>query len=77
MVTSITPLGLSGQCRDRAATEFTLQAWPGGAVGLGRVSQDRAPVHIGGQVGDWLAGAYAAAMTPASRARALRDGRAT
>ena len=75
VVTAITPFGLEGPWRDRPATEFTLQAWSGGAVGLGRGSQDRAPVHIGGQVGDWLAGAYAAAITLASRMRALRDGR--
>ncbi|CAJ1508972.1 CaiB/BaiF CoA-transferase family protein [[Mycobacterium] holstebronense] len=75
VVTAITPFGLDGPWRDRPATEFTLQAWSGGAVGLGRGSQDRAPVHVGGQAGEWLAGAYAAAMTLASRVRALRDGR--
>ena len=32
-VTSITPFGLEGPWRDRAATEFTLQAWSGGIVG--------------------------------------------
>ena len=46
---------------DRPATEFTLQAWSGGIVGLGRGSADRAPVFVGGQVGDYLAGAYASA----------------
>ena len=70
----ITPFGLDGPWHDRPATEFTLQAWSGGAIGIGRGSQDRAPVHVGGQVGDWVAGAYAAAMTLAFRARALRDG---
>ena len=74
IVTAITPFGLEGPWRDRPATEFTLQAWSGGAIGIGRGTQDRAPVHVGGQVGDWLAGAYAAAMTMAFRARALRDG---
>jgi crotonobetainyl-CoA:carnitine CoA-transferase CaiB-like acyl-CoA transferase len=65
-VTSITPFGLKGPWRDRAATEFTLQAWSGGIVGLGRGSQDRAPVSIGGQVGEYLAGGYASAATLAS-----------
>lgn len=74
VVTAITPFGLNGPWHDRAATEFTLQAWSGGAIGIGRGSQDRAPVSIGGQVGDWLVGAYAAAMTLAFRARAQRDG---
>lgn len=74
IVTAITPFGLDGPWHDRPATEFTLQAWSGGAIGIGRGSQDRAPVHVGGQVGDWVTGAYAAAMTLAFRARALRDG---
>lgn len=74
IVTTITPFGLDGPWSGRAATEFTLQAWSGGAIGIGRGVQDRAPVSIGGQVGDWLAGAYAAAMTLAFRARAIRDG---
>jgi crotonobetainyl-CoA:carnitine CoA-transferase CaiB-like acyl-CoA transferase len=68
VVTALTPFGLEGPWKDRAATEFTLQAWSGGAMGLGRGSQDRAPVHVGGQVGEWLAGAYASAMTLAARA---------
>ncbi|OBC01012.1 CoA-transferase [Mycobacterium sp. 852013-50091_SCH5140682] len=74
IVTTITAFGLDGPWCDRAATEFTLQAWSGGAIGIGRGSQDRPPVTIGGQVGDWVTGAYAAAMTLALRARALRDG---
>jgi crotonobetainyl-CoA:carnitine CoA-transferase CaiB-like acyl-CoA transferase len=74
IVTAITPFGLDGPWHDRPATEFTLQAWSGGVIGIGRGSQDRAPVYVGGQVGDWVAGAYAAAMTLAFRACALRDG---
>ena len=68
-VTSITSFGLEGPWRDRPATEFTLQAWSGGIVGLGRGSPDRAPVFVGGQVGEYLAGAYASAATLASRLR--------
>lgn len=74
IVTAITPFGLDGPWHQNAATEFTLQAWSGGAIGIGRGSQDRAPVTVGGQVGDWVSGAYAAAMTQAFRVRALRDG---
>jgi crotonobetainyl-CoA:carnitine CoA-transferase CaiB-like acyl-CoA transferase len=66
-VTSLTPFGLDGPWKDRPATEFTLQAWSGGIVGLGRGSADRAPVHVGGQVGEYLAGAYASALTLATR----------
>ncbi|OOK70596.1 coA-transferase III family protein [Mycobacterium kansasii] len=39
VVTSITPFGLEGPWRDCPATEFTLQAWSGGIVGLGRASR--------------------------------------
>ncbi|MGW0162799.1 CoA transferase [Mycobacterium sp. NPDC003323] len=74
IITAITPFGLDGPWHDRAATEFTLQAWSGGAIGIGRGCQDRAPVHVGGRIGDWVTGAYAAAMTQAFRVRALRDG---
>ena len=65
-VTAITAFGLDGPWNDKAATEFTLQAWSGGIVGLGRGAPDRAPVYVGGQVGDYLAGAYASAATMAS-----------
>jgi crotonobetainyl-CoA:carnitine CoA-transferase CaiB-like acyl-CoA transferase len=68
-VTAITPFGLDGPWHDRPATEFTLQAWSGGIVGLGRGSADRPPVYVGGQVGEYLAGAYASAATMASRMR--------
>ena len=40
-----------------AATEFTLQAWSGAISGLARGRPDRAPVFVGGQIGEWLAGA--------------------
>ena len=69
VVTSITPFGREGPWRDRAATEFTLQAWSGGIIGLGRGDPDRAPVFVGGQVGEWLAGAYAAVGTMIARRR--------
>lgn len=60
-VTAITPFGLTGPWADRPATEFTVQAWSGGIVGLGRGAQDRAPIFVAGQIGEWLAGAFAAA----------------
>jgi crotonobetainyl-CoA:carnitine CoA-transferase CaiB-like acyl-CoA transferase len=74
IVTSITPFGLEGPWRDRPATEFTLQAWSGGILGLGRGSPDRAPTFVGGQVGEYLAGAYASAATLASRLRQIECG---
>jgi crotonobetainyl-CoA:carnitine CoA-transferase CaiB-like acyl-CoA transferase len=62
-VTAITPFGLDGPWRDRPATEFTLQAWSGGIIGIGRGAPNRPPVFVGGQVGEWVAGAYASAAT--------------
>ncbi|MGH3557668.1 MAG: CoA transferase, partial [Mycobacterium sp.] len=73
-VTCITPFGLEGPWHDRPATEFTLQAWSGGIVGLGRGSPDRAPVFVGGQIGEYLAGAYASAATLTSRLRQINSG---
>lgn len=73
-VTSITPFGLEGPWHDRPATEFTLQAWSGAIIGLGRGLADRAPVFVGGQVGEYLAGAYASVATLASRHRRISDG---
>ena len=68
-MTTITPFGLEGPWSGRPATELTLQAWSGAVVGLGRGAPDRAPVHVGGQIGEWLTGVYAAIGTMASRAR--------
>jgi crotonobetainyl-CoA:carnitine CoA-transferase CaiB-like acyl-CoA transferase len=74
IVAAITPFGLHGPWTDRAATEFTLQAWSGGIVGLGRGAPDRAPVYVGGRVGDYLSGAYTSAAILASRMRVLSGG---
>jgi crotonobetainyl-CoA:carnitine CoA-transferase CaiB-like acyl-CoA transferase len=74
-LTAITPFGLEGPWSDRPSTEFTLQAWSGGIVGLGRGAPDRPPVCVGGQIGEWLTGTQAAIATLASRARARLDGR--
>jgi crotonobetainyl-CoA:carnitine CoA-transferase CaiB-like acyl-CoA transferase len=74
IVASITPFGLHGPWSARAATEFTLQAWSGGIVGLGRGAPDRAPVYVGGRVGDYLSGAYGSAAILASRMRVLSGG---
>ena len=51
-VTSITPFGLEGPWADKPATEFTVQAWSGGVIGLGRGAQDRAPLFVAGQIGE-------------------------
>lgn len=66
-VMSLTPFGLTSPWAGRPATEFTLQAWSGGLFGIGRGTPDRAPFQIGGQVGEWVSGAYAAVGLLASR----------
>jgi len=69
VVTALSPFGLDGPWADRPATEFTLQAWSGGAVSLGRGAPDRPPVSVGGRVGEWITGAYGAIGVLASLAR--------
>ena len=69
VVTSITPFGLDGPWSSRAATKFTLQAWAGGIVGLARGRPDRPPVYVGGQIGEWLSGVFAAIGTLAALRR--------
>ncbi|WP_319454278.1 MULTISPECIES: CoA transferase [unclassified Mycobacterium] len=73
IVTAITPFGLEGPWSDRAATDFTLQAWSGGISPRGR--PDRAPVAVGGRPVEWVAGLCAALSTLASRLRWLETGR--
>jgi crotonobetainyl-CoA:carnitine CoA-transferase CaiB-like acyl-CoA transferase len=68
-VVAVTPFGLTGPWSDRPATEFTLQAWSGAMIGLGRGYADRAPVYVGGQIGEWLTGTYAAIGALASMRR--------
>jgi crotonobetainyl-CoA:carnitine CoA-transferase CaiB-like acyl-CoA transferase len=74
VVTSITPFGLDGPWSGKPATEFTLQAWSGGIVGLARGRPERPPVFVGGQIGEWLAGLYGAIGTLAARRRAGAGG---
>ena len=63
VVTSISPYGLTGPYAGRAGTELTLQA-DGGAL-AGRGIAELPPYSAGGQVVQWVAGAYAAAATSA------------
>jgi crotonobetainyl-CoA:carnitine CoA-transferase CaiB-like acyl-CoA transferase len=68
-VTAISPFGLEGPWSDRPATEFTLQAWSGGIIGLGRGAPDTPPICVGGRVVEWLGGVHAAIGTLVSRLR--------
>jgi crotonobetainyl-CoA:carnitine CoA-transferase CaiB-like acyl-CoA transferase len=74
VVTAITPFGLDTPWSDRPATELTLQAWSGGVIGLGRGDPAHPPISVGGQLGEWLAGGFAAAGTLASLRRGGDDG---
>lgn len=73
-VVTITPFGLDGPWADRPWTEFTLQAWGGGIWHRGE--PDRAPVQVGGRIGEWGAGAIAAvgALTALGVAEQTGDG---
>ncbi|MEX2254842.1 MAG: CoA transferase [Acidimicrobiia bacterium] len=72
VVVSITPFGQSGPWRDRAATEFTLQAWCGSTGSRGE--PERPPVAAGGRIGEWVAGTYAAVAAVAARGAAQQTG---
>jgi crotonobetainyl-CoA:carnitine CoA-transferase CaiB-like acyl-CoA transferase len=73
VVVSITPFGQDGPWRERAATEFTLQAWCGSTASRGE--PERPPVAAGGRIGEWVAGTYGAVAALAAHAVAVRDGR--
>jgi crotonobetainyl-CoA:carnitine CoA-transferase CaiB-like acyl-CoA transferase len=58
VVVSITPFGLDSPWAGRPSTEFTLQALCGSTAGRGRA--DERPLHVGGRLGEWISGVYAA-----------------
>jgi crotonobetainyl-CoA:carnitine CoA-transferase CaiB-like acyl-CoA transferase len=72
-VVSITPFGQTGPRRDDTGDEFLLQA----LVGSSDLHRDgtRSPLAVGGRLGDWAVGAFAAAGTLAGRAATRRTGR--
>ena len=72
-VVSITPFGLTGPRAHDTANDFRLQARSGSLHSHGSV--DREPLAVGGGLGEWIAGAYAAAGALAARARTARTGR--
>jgi len=73
VVVSITPFGQDGPWRDRAATEFTLQAWCGSTGSRG--DPERPPVAAGGRIGEWVAGSYGAVAAVAAWRSANVTGR--
>jgi len=72
VVVTITDFGLTGPWSDRAATEFTLQAWSG-LTGF-RGDPSGPPISIGGELGEYMAGACAAYGALALRRRVRRGG---
>jgi crotonobetainyl-CoA:carnitine CoA-transferase CaiB-like acyl-CoA transferase len=70
---SISPFGRGGPWSNRAATEFTLQAWCGSLASRG--IPGHAPVGVGGSVGAWVSGAAAATAGIFGALAAQRSGR--
>ena len=58
VVVTISDFGWTGPWSERAATEFTLQAWSG-CTGF-RGDPDGPPISIGGELGEYMGGAFAA-----------------
>src|SRR6202008_766481 len=67
VIVSISDFGWTGPYADRAASEFTLQAWAGSPGFRGDPS--RPPIAIGGDLGEYLGGVYAAFGALAVRRR--------
>jgi crotonobetainyl-CoA:carnitine CoA-transferase CaiB-like acyl-CoA transferase len=72
VVVSISDFGSTGPWSDRAATEFTLQAWSG-LTGF-RGDPAGPPISIGGELGEYMGGACAAYGVMALRRRVRRGG---
>jgi crotonobetainyl-CoA:carnitine CoA-transferase CaiB-like acyl-CoA transferase len=68
---SLSPFGRSGPWAERPATELTLQALCGSAAFRGL--PDGPPIAVGGSIGDYLTGAWAAGVALAAWRRAARD----
>jgi crotonobetainyl-CoA:carnitine CoA-transferase CaiB-like acyl-CoA transferase len=71
IVVTISDFGWSGPWSERPATEFTLQAWSG-CTGF-RGDPAGPPISIGGDLGEYMGGAWAAYGALALRRR-VRDG---
>ena len=76
VVLSVTPYGQDGPLVSHPSTEYTVQAQCGAIACRGR--PDQPPIHAGGGIAEWTAGAYAgpALLSALLRARAHRPRRA-
>jgi crotonobetainyl-CoA:carnitine CoA-transferase CaiB-like acyl-CoA transferase len=72
IVVTITDFGWTGPWSDRAATEFTLQAWSG-LTGF-RGDPAGPPISIGGELGEYMGGAFAAYGALATHRRVRSGG---
>lgn len=72
VVVTISDFGWTGPYAERAASEFTLQAWSG-LTGF-RGDPAGPPIAIGGDLGEYMGGAYAAFGALALRRRVERGG---
>lgn len=72
IVVTISDFGWTGPYADRAASEFTLQAWAGSPGFRGDPAGP--PIAIGGELGEYMGGVYAAFGTLAVRRRVERGG---
>ena len=72
VVVTVSDFGLTGPWSHRPATEFTLQAWSG-LTGF-RGDPAGPPISIGGELGEYMGGAFAAYGALALRRRVRRGG---
>ncbi|BBX95763.1 CaiB/BaiF CoA-transferase family protein [Mycobacterium lacus] len=72
IVVTISDFGWTGPYADRAATEFTLQAWAGSPGFRGDPAGP--PISIGGDLGEYMGGAFAAFGALAVRRRVEHGG---
>ncbi|HKP41318.1 CaiB/BaiF CoA-transferase family protein [Mycobacterium sp.] len=72
VVVTISDFGWTGPWSERAATEFTLQAWSG-LTGF-RGDPQGPPISIGGELGEYMGGAFAAYGALALRRRVRHGG---
>ncbi|WP_297730181.1 CoA transferase [Mycobacterium sp.] len=72
IIVTISDFGWSGPYADRAASEFTLQAWAGSPGFRGDPAGP--PIAIGGDLGEYMGGVYAAFGALAVRRRVERGG---
>ncbi|MEX0664500.1 MAG: CoA transferase [Acidimicrobiia bacterium] len=70
---SISPFGRGGPRSGEATSEFLLQAWSGSIYAHGLPG--RIPLAVGGRLGEWTAGAYAALGAVTALANTARTGR--